>query len=200
MLVRRITVSLKRLPAVAVCALATHALVYRTFWPADGLHGYFGWYEPVVALASLVSLAGLGGFVALAYAARRSGRPLGWVAAVDSPAPTAPMVRSLVTSSLAFLLIQESVERSVQAGHPVFQLFTPFEWLLLLAGLAATSSLMAVGLRLARMVVGRVLGSPPPPRRSQRRLGLRWSLVTCNRRRPRPLAGRFALRAPPLLS
>jgi hypothetical protein len=177
MVVRRITVALERLPAVAVCALATHALVYRTLWPSDGVHGYFGWYEPAVAVASLASLAGLVGFVALAYAARRSGRPFGWVATVDSPAPTAATVRSLVTSSLAFLLIQESVERSVEAGHPAFHRFTPFEWLVLLAGLAATSALLALGLRLGRMVVGRVLGSSPPQRRSRRRHAL-WSLVT----------------------
>jgi hypothetical protein len=96
------------------------------------------------------------------------------------------------------LLIQESVERSVEVGHPAFQAFTPLEWLVLLAGLTATSVLLAVGLRLAREVAGRVLGSAFPQRR-HRRVPLGWSVVTCNRRRPRPLAGRLALRAPPLL-
>jgi hypothetical protein len=161
MVVRRITVALERLPAVAVCALATHALAYRTLWPSDGVHGYFGWYEPAVAVASLVSLAGLVGFVALAYAARRSGRPLGWVATVDAPASTAATVRSLVTSSLAFLLIQRvgwKVFTACLAAFAVpllgYALFEP----------RATSALLAVGLRVARMVADRVLGSAPAHR------------------------------------
>jgi hypothetical protein len=195
---RRFTIALERLPAVAVCALATHALVYRTLWPSDGVHGYFGWYEPVVALASLASLFGLFGLVALAWVARRRGRPLR-AAPVGSPGSVAATARSLAASSLAFLLFQESVERSVAAGHPALPVFMPSEWLMFLAGIAVTSALLAVGLRLARAVVGRALGSSPPQGSSRRLSTPRWSVLTCNRRRPRPMAGRFALRAPPLL-
>jgi hypothetical protein len=198
MLLRRLVIPLSRLPPVAVCALATHALVYRTLWPSDGVHGYFGWYEPAVAAASLTALAGLLGFVAVAWLARQSGRPLRPIASIDSPNTFATTARSLGASSLVFLLVQESVERSVEAGHPALQVFTPSEWLVLLAGLAATSVLLAVGLRLATVVVARVLASAPPraPRHRQSTIG--WSVVTFVWRRLRPLAERFALRAPPL--
>jgi hypothetical protein len=193
MLVRRVTAALE----VAVCALATHALVYRTLWPNDGVHGYFGWYEPVVAVVSLASLVGLLGFVAVASAARLCGRPLYVAARVQSPAAIAATARSLGAWSLAFLLIQESVERSLETGRPALQAFTPSQWLVLLAGLAATSLLLAVGVRIARTVLDRALGSTAVRQRS-RRVALGWSVVTCSRRRLRPLAERFALRAPPL--
>jgi hypothetical protein len=199
MLVRRITVAMKRLPPVAACSLATHALVYRTWWPADGVHGYFGWYEPAVAVVSLASLVGLLGFLAVAWVARRCGHALR-PAVPGAPGAFPATARSLAASSLAVLLIQESVERSIEAGHPTFQLFTPVEWLLLIGGLAATSVVFALGLRLARVVTGRVLGAAPLHLRLHRRLTPRWSVVTCRRRRTRPLAGRFALRAPPLPS
>ena len=42
--------------ASMVCALVAHAAVYRSLVPDDGLHGYFGWYVPLVAVASLGSL------------------------------------------------------------------------------------------------------------------------------------------------
>ena len=192
MLVRRVTAALE----VAVCALATHALVYRTLWPNDGVHRYFGWYEPVVTVVSLASLVGLLGFVAVAWAARLRGRPL-YVAARVHPAPIGATARSVGAWSLAFLLIQESVERSLETGQPALQVFTPSEWLVLFAGLAATSLLLAVGVRIARTVLDRALGSTAV-RRRRRRVALGWSVVTCSRRRLRPLAERFALRAPPL--
>jgi hypothetical protein len=197
MLVLRLRAKVLRLPAAAVCALATHALLYRTPWPADGAHGYFGWYEPVVAVVSLASLAGLLGFVAVAWAARRSGRPLGVPAPLQRPDDVAASARSLGVSAFAFLLIQESLERSLEAGHPALQAFTPSEYLVLLAGLAATSLVLAGGLRLAKAVVGRVLGAPPAARRPDERVVPGWSVVTCRPRRSRPLAERFALRAPP---
>jgi hypothetical protein len=193
MLVRRATAVLE----VAVCALATHGLVYGTLWPNDGVHGYFGWYEPVVAVVSLASVVGLLSFVAVAWAARLRGRPLYVAARRRSPDAVGTTARSLAGSSLAFLLIQESAERSFEAGHPALLVFTPSQWLLLLAGLAATSLLLAAGLRLATTVVARALGSTAVRRRN-RRVALGWSVVTCSPRRPRPLAERFALRAPPL--
>jgi hypothetical protein len=198
MLLRRLVITLSRLTPVAVCALATHALVYRTLWPSDGVHGYFGWYEPAVVAMSLASLAGLLGFVAVAWVARHSGRPLRPIARGNSPNTFAATARSLGASSLVFLLVQESVERSVEAGHPALQVFTPSEWLVLLGGLAATSVLLAVGLRLTTVVVGRVLASAPPRAPGHRQPTIGWSVATFVWRRLRPLAERFALRAPPL--
>jgi len=198
MLRRRLVISLTRLPSVAVCALATHALVYRTLWPSDGMHGYFGWYEPVVAAVSLTALAGLLGFVAVAWLARQCGRPLRPIALIDSSNTFGSTARSLGASSLVFLVVQESAERSVDAGHPALQVFTPSEWLVLLGGLAATSALLAVGLRLATVVVDRVLASAPPRAPGHPQATIGWNVVTFVSRRLRPLAERFALRAPPL--
>ena len=41
--------------AVLVCALAAHAAAYRSFWPEDGVHGYFIWYALVVVLSGASS-------------------------------------------------------------------------------------------------------------------------------------------------
>jgi hypothetical protein len=200
MLLRRLAVPAGRLPAVALCALAAHALVYRTLWPSDGVHAYFGWYEPLVAAVSLAALAGLLGFVAVALVARRCGRPLrprGWTTSADTLPATA---RSLGSASLVLLLLQESVERSVEAGRPAFQAFSPSQWLVLLACLAALSLLLALGLRAARAVVRRALEAPPRRRADDRWLATGRRLAADGRRRLRPLAERFALRAPPLAS
>jgi hypothetical protein len=185
----------RRLPAAVVCALAAHALVYRTLTPADGMHGYFGWYEPVVAVASALCLFGLVVLVAVAVVARRLGRPLR--RAVAEPAPLAVGARSLAAASLAVFLLQEALERSVALGHPSVAALAPSDWLTLLATVAVVSFLLSAALRVGREVVRRVLGSPG--RRVRLRGVAGWSIRTAQAFRLRPLAGRFALRAPPLL-
>jgi len=186
----------RRLPAAVVCALAAHALVYRSLTPGDGLHGYFGWYEPAVALASAACLVALLVLVAVAVAARRLGRPLR--RGVAEPAPLAASVRSLAAASLAVFLGQEALERSVALGHPSVAVLAPSDWLTLLAAVAAVSLVLSLALRLGREVVRRVLGVQGRPVRAGAAAG--WSIRTVRAVRPRPLAGRFALRAPPLLS
>jgi hypothetical protein len=181
---------LRRVPAAAVCALAAHTVLYRTLWPSDGVHGYFGWYEPAVAALSVAALVGL----AALLVAAALGRPV-ILPTRRRPEPLAAGVRAIGASSLCFLLIQESIERSVQAGQPAFAVFAPSQWLVLLAALAAASLALAVVLRLGQAVVRFVLGAAAPS--ASARPG--WSVVTVAARRPRPLAGRFALRAPPLL-
>jgi hypothetical protein len=186
---------LRRLPAAVVCALAAHALVYRTVTPGDGSHGYFGWYELVVAVASAACLCGLLVLVAVAAAARRLGRPVRL--GVAEPAPLAASARSLGAASLAVYVVQETVERSVASGHPSVSVLAPSQSLTLLAGIAAASCLLSLALRLGHAVVRRVLGGPVEPARVGLLFG--WSVRTARALRPRPLAGRFALRAPPLL-
>src|SRR5512132_2704544 len=90
-----------RIVPAALCALGAHALLYGTVRPDDGLHGYFGWYEPAVALAGI--------------AAASVARPL-WL---RTTAPVAETSRRLAATALAVLLAQESLERSFAAGHPV---------------------------------------------------------------------------------
>jgi hypothetical protein len=185
------------LPA-AVCALATHALLYGTLWPADGAHGYFGWYEPAVAMLSLACVAGLLGFLCVATVARRLGRPLQVRSSTTQP-DLAGTARGIAAGSLALLLAQETVERSLQAGRPSFALFTPSQWLVLLAGIAVTTLLLACALHACRAALRRALGDPSSSAVTTRPVAAGWSLAAAVLRRPRPLAARGALRAPPLL-
>jgi hypothetical protein len=172
------------LPA-AVCALATHALVYRSLWPSDGAHGYFAWYEPLVGGLSLASLLGVGGLVALVARGRRL------------PQLTI-RARALACTSLAFLLAQETLERSAALGRFALPSLSPSQWIVLVAGIAATALALTAALRAGHAAVRRLL-SPPAPERP-RALPLRWSIVTVAPRRIRPLAAQSGLRAPPLLA
>ncbi len=167
-----------RLLPAAVCALSAHALLYGTFRPGDGLHGYLGWYEPALSLAALVSL------LLLRPACLRMRYPIG------------ETTRRLSVMALFVLLAQESLERSLQAGHPAFAVLTPSQLLVLLAGIAAAAFALAVALRAGYVVAALLVRS----RTVRRRTLARWSVMTVRRRRTRPLAGRFALRAPPLLA
>jgi len=164
-----------RLIPAAVCALGAHALLYGTFRPGDGLHAYFGWYEPALAVVSLAALLVL--------------RP----ACLRTRVPIGDTARSLSTTTLFVLLAQESLERTLQSGHPAFAAMTPSQWLVLLLGVAATALLLAFALRAGQVVMGLL------HRARTRRMPLvaHWSVVTFHRGPARPLAQRFALRAPP---
>jgi hypothetical protein len=167
-----------RLIPAAVCALGAHALLYGTFQPGDGLHGYFGWYEPALAGVSLAVL-----LVA---------RPV----SLRTRSPLAETVRRVSTAAILVLLAQESLERTLQAGHPAFVVLTPSQWLVLLVGIGATAFLLAFALRAGQTVIGLL-------RRVERSRALtvaRWNVVTVRSRRARPLAERFALRAPPAVA
>src|SRR5207237_10624904 len=109
-----------------VCALGAHALLYGTFRPGDGLHGYFGWYEPGLAIASLAAVLVV--------------RP-SWL---RTASPVGETARRLSTTALVVLLVQESLERSLQSGAPAFAVLTPSQWLVLLAGIGATALVLAL--------------------------------------------------------
>jgi hypothetical protein len=168
-----------RLAAAAVCALAAHAVVYGTPWPTDGAHDYFGWYQPL-SLASLLAVLGL-------LAVPRLRRFVPW-----RPLSVGDSARSLAVSSLAFLVVQESLERSLASGQLAFAAFTPSQWLLLLVAVAAAALALSFALR---AVLGRAVVPAPPARRVA---AVPWSIRAGSRRRTRPLAERFALRAPPV--
>ena len=164
-----------RLIPAAVCALGAHALLYGTFRPTDGLHGYLGWYEPALAIVALVVL------LVVRPACLRTRLPIGDTA------------RSLSLTTLLVVLAQESIERSVQSGQPAFAAMTPSAWLVLIVGVAATSLLLAFALRAGQAVIQLLR---PPLARTTTNVA-RWSVVTFHRGPARPLAQRFALRAPP---
>jgi hypothetical protein len=164
-----------RLLSAAVCALGAHALVYATLRPGDGLHGYLGWYELVLALASVVALLVV--------------RPTRLL----TRRPVEETARRIAVGALLVLLAQESLERSVEAGRPTFVALTPSQWLLLLFAVAATALLLAFALRAGQAVVARLVRRDAV----RPRAAATWSIVTVSPRPARPLAERFALRAPP---
>jgi hypothetical protein len=180
----------RRLPAAALCALAAHALVYGTFTPADGMHGYFGWYEPLVGVLSIAAVVLLLAFLGTAWLARRIGRTL-----LLRPGPVGS-ARGLAFATFVFLVGQETLERSLASGSFAPVSFTPSGWLLLLVGVGAASLLLTAALRLCRAAVERLLATKPPARRT---LAPGWSVVVSTLRPWRPLAVGCALRAPPLL-
>ena len=164
-----------RLIPAAVCALGAHALLYGTFRPEDGLHGYLGWYEPAVAIVALAVL------VVVRPTCLRTRLPIGETA------------RSLSMTTFFVLFVQESIERSVQTSQPAFAVMTPSQWLVLLVGVAATALLLAFALRAGQVVIQLLR----PTRTHGTTAVARWSVVTIHRGPARPLALRFALRAPP---
>ena len=164
-----------RLLSAAVCALGAHAIVYATLRPGDGLHGYLGWYESALALASVVALLVV--------------RP----ARLLTRRPVEETARRIAVGALLVLLAQESLERSVAAGRPTFVALTPSHWLLLLFAVAVTAVVLAFAFRAGQAVVALLVRNVP----ERRRVVATWSVVTVSPRPARPLAGRFALRAPP---
>ncbi len=167
-----------RLIPAAVCALGAHALLYGTFRPEDGLHGYLGWYEPALAIVALAVL------LVVRPTCLRTRLPIGETA------------RSLSMTTFFVLLAQESIERSVQTSQPAFAVMTPSQWLVLFVGVAATALLLAFALRAGQVVI-RLMR---PARTRAKTTVARWSVVTIHRGPARPLAQRFALRAPPQLA
>jgi hypothetical protein len=175
---------------VPACAFVAHAALYRSLWPVDGRHGYFGWYEPLVLALTGAALVAVLALLALAAAARAFGRPL--PAARGRVAPAAPR---LAATTLAFLLVQESLERSLH-GSLAFASFTPAQWLTLLAAVVLSAAVLGTGLRLLERAAVRLLAGPRP-RVAAPALGAPWSVRQAVVRRARPLAERRALRGPP---
>jgi len=189
---------------VALCALGGHFVLYRTLSPADGNHAYFGWYEPLVAGLSLASFLLLVVLVLASLAGGEGARarvsPF-LVPAVENEVGLALPARTvrLALASGAFLVVQESVERSVAAGHPSPAVFSSGQMLLvllslgLLAGIVARveswcRQLVSLAVRRARQPI---VIEPAP-------LLARWHVWPSRVRRRNPLADRRGLRAPPL--
>ena len=113
--IQRLRTGSGALVRVAVVALATHAVVYRSLLPADGDHGYFGWYAPLVAGLSVAALLGTLG-VLLARATGIGGSWVPRVAAIAEPSDGVSVaVSRLAGKALAFLVVQETLERSIPA-------------------------------------------------------------------------------------
>ena len=169
----------------ALCALAAHAVAYRSFFPAGETHAYLAWYEPVLGGLSLAALAVLAILAVLALSGRRL--------PVERPDD---LWARLAVAGVALFLAQETLERSLQTGtlHPVALPATT--WLAVLVAVAVFSGLLTllarsaglVRLVLRRTVALRARPSVPRPR------------LAATPRRRSPLADRRGLRAPPLVA
>lgn len=164
-----------RLLSAAICALGAHALLYGTFQPTDGMHRYLGWYQPAIAVAAIVTVIVV--------------RPV-WL---RTELPVGEAARRLLVPALVILFVQESLERSVQAGHPAFAALTPSGWLVVLAGIAATALALALALRAGQAVVALLRRTRPTYARVVTARAVH--VVAASPRRP--LSGNVALRAPP---
>jgi hypothetical protein len=179
------TSTLRRVIEAAACALAAHALLYRTLLPEDGMHGYFTWYEPAVAFASVLAVAWL--LFAVVRAAR--GRTSG-----PSSQPFAPTFGRLFASTFLFLLVQESLEGIVSTGRPAVAMFTPTAVLALAAAAGVVALALVAARCLGRAAVHALLRMRTP---RVAHAAQRWHLALAARLRRRPLAERYGLRAPP---
>ena len=116
---RRFVGGLRHLLPVALCALGGHLALYRTLLPSTGDHAYFAWYEPLVAGLTIGVLAAFGLLLLSAVLGRESLRRS--VVRVLLPATARPLpgtVRTvrLALASVAFLVVQETIERTLSRG------------------------------------------------------------------------------------
>jgi len=194
------TTSVRRVPAVVLCALVAHAAVYRSLWPAAGDHRYLIWYAPLVAVLSGFAIVALPLLLALALAGRRRGRTLNAVASVFVRAlperdPVAGVV-GLVSQALVFLFIQESLERSLVLHRAAVASFPPTTWSVLLAAVVVVAACVAWLGRTVSTLVEAILDKTRrnEPRAAGSRRAPRPTTVA---RRSHPLAVHGGLRAPP---
>jgi hypothetical protein len=182
--------------SVALCALAAHAVLYGSFSPGGAMHGYFGWYEPLVAGLTGLAVLAVGALV-LAAALGHGRSRLRAVLPAPSATPGLQAAR-LAQAALISLFLQETFERSLALGHPAVPSFAPSTWLLVLVSLVAFAALLVLAGRLGTRIVSLVLGSP---RRRLRSLALASPpRLRIAPQRRNPLAERRGLRAPPLLA
>jgi hypothetical protein len=174
---------------VAVCALAAHAVAYRSFWPGDGLHGYFGWYEPLVASLSIAALAVLA--VAIASSRLRPCNSLLQRVLGDGRPSRSSSAGMLAVKGLGFLLAQETLERVLAGTAPVLAGTT------LLLMVVAVSAFAALIVLAGRSIVRFALKASPLRRRAPVLPRPRSPQIP---RRRSPLADGHGLRAPPLVA
>ena len=182
----------RRLTATAACALAAHALLYRSFTPNGGAHRYLGWYEPVVGALSAVALLGL--VVALLLAALSRTTRLSPPIAL-APKPFSAVVGAVFSSTFVFLLVQESLERSVYEGRSAAAL-TPVAALAVAAAAAVAALAFALARRLLEVAVDSLLRPHARPR-DTRTAAARWHVARAQPRRLRALQEHLGLRGPP---
>jgi hypothetical protein len=197
---RRLVGGLRHLLPVALCALGGHLALYRTLMPSAGEHAYFAWYEPLVAGLSVAALVAFAVMLLAALLGRESLRRA--VVRVLLPATARPVpgtVRGvrLALASIAFLVVQETIERTLAEGHAAAAAFGPSQLLLVLAVVAVLAALVALVERSCSQLIALV--ARPRPRAVLRLDALPFPVARpLLARRRHPLAELRGLRAPPL--
>jgi hypothetical protein len=190
---------LRHLLPVALCALAGHLALYGSLIPSTGDHAYFVWYEPLVAGLSLVSLALLAGLLLTATVGGESlrRRVVSLLPPSSRPMPGSVRAVRLALASLAFLIGQETIERTLSEGRAAAAAFGPSQLLLVLTVVAAAASVVAIVERSFARLITRVAG--PLALRHEREPSARFPRPRpFTIRRRNPLAQLRGLRAPPL--
>jgi hypothetical protein len=187
----------------ALCALAAHAVVYRSVLPQDGFHQYLTWYEPTVVALSIGAWAAVAVLLGLTLAGRR--RPaLAGVARRLLPrdATARPLTRAASDVGLAGLglfLLQETIEHSVGSGRLASVPLTGGQWLVLLLTLGLTAALLAAARSACWRLVTIVLAALAPPPAERAPAPAPAPPARGRRARDRHvLALHLGLRAPPL--
>jgi hypothetical protein len=194
----RIGGGLRHLLPVALCALAGHLALYGSLIPSTGDHAYFVWYEPLVAGLSLASLALLAGLLAAATLGGESLRR--HIVALLPPssrsAPASVRAVRLALASLAFLVCQETLERTLSEGRAAHPAFSSSQLLLVLAAVGLASTVVAVVERSCVRLIALV--ARPASRRPDPEPVVFPPTRPLVVRRRNPLAQLRGLRAPPL--
>jgi hypothetical protein len=185
---------LLRLGPIALCALSAHATLHRSLFPGDDVHGYLGWYEPLVAVLSagsaLVVLA-----ATFAVIRRRPSRTLRELATLVDARPTPAFASRLAAFGVAWLLLQETIERSVSAGRLEPATFGVSAWIVVVATASLAAAVLTVLARAGQALAGVLVRGRPE--RGSRPLLATWHLASAPPARRRALADRRGLRAPP---
>jgi hypothetical protein len=177
---RRFVGGLRHLLPVALCALGGHLALYRTLLPSTGDHAYLAWYEPLVAGLTIAVLAAFGLLLLSAVLGRDAVRAV-----------------RLALAGVAFLVVQETIERTLTEGRAAPAVFGPSQLLVVLAVVAVLAALVALVERSCTQLIALVA-------RSSKRVALRSAAQSFPAARPllvrrrNPLAELRGLRAPPL--
>ena len=189
----RIVAAFGHVLAAAVCALVGHVALVQSIRPTDEAHIYLSWYQPLIAGLSGTAVLALAALLVLGLLGHRVRLP---AASLQRRSFDQVAIR-IGMSGVAFLLVQETIERSVVAGAPAAPSFAAGRWLVVLVVVAASSALLAFLGRWGERAVRRLLADAERAADSTARP---WNRVRVWPRRSRPLALHAALRAPPRLS
>jgi hypothetical protein len=179
----------RRLAPALLCALAAHALVWRSLEPHAGDGSYAHAYQPLIGVAGLVAVAAIG-LLAAAALTREYSRT----------AALAIGRRTAVVGSAAagWLVLQESAERSLSHGRPTLISLAPSGWALLaLVALAAALAVTAAG-HAGMQIVRRLAHEPAAARARHVVVAAVRPAAVCPVRRSVLSLGQ-GMRAPPVL-